>query len=237
MKRGELKVKIFADGADANSIFQFSKLPDVKGFTTNPSLMRQAGVTNYKKFAKEILGIVKSLPVSLEVFADDMDGMYEQAKIISKLAKNVFVKIPIVNSKGESTKEVIASLGKEGIPLNLTAIMNANQVDGLLSYIDADFRIILSVFAGRIADTGCDPCPIVKSTVNMVRNFKKIEVLWASTREVYNVVQAENVGCHIITMPYAFIKKLQLFGKDLNEYSRETAETFFLDARSSGYEI
>ena len=237
MKSDELTIKIFADGADIKNISRFSKLPWVKGFTTNPSLMRQAGVTDYKEFAEEILDIVKNLPISLEVFADDTEGMFEQAKAISKLAQNVFVKIPVINSKGESTKEVISSLAKEGIPLNLTAIMTENQVENLLPYIDVDSRLILSIFAGRIADTGCDPCPIVKSMVCMTKNFGNIEVLWASTREVYNVIQAENVGCHIITMPYSFIEKLQFFGKDLNEVSRETAETFFLDARSSGYKI
>jgi transaldolase len=237
MKSEELTIKIFADGADVDNISRFSKLPYIKGFTTNPSLMRQAGVTDYKKFAEEILDIVKNLPISLEVFADDTEGMFEQAKAISKLAQNVFVKIPVINSKGESTKEVISSLAKEGIPLNLTAIMTETQVESLLSYIDVDSKLILSIFAGRIADTGCDPCPIVKSTVDMVKNFQNIEVLWASTREVYNVIQAEKVGCNIITMPYSFIKKLQLFGKDLNEYSRETAETFFLDAKRSGFKI
>lgn len=237
MKIDDFSIKIFADGADVDNISRFSKLSYVKGFTTNPSLMREAGVTDYKKFAEEILDVVKNLPVSLEVFADDIDEMFEQAKIISKLAKNVYVKIPVINSKGESTKDVISSLVKEGIPINLTAIMTENQVESLLPYIKGDSKIILSIFAGRIADTGCDPCPIIKSSVVMANNFENIEVLWASTREVYNVVQAENIGCHIITMPYAFIKKLQLFGKDLNEYSRETAETFFFDARSSGFKI
>ena len=237
MKSDELTIKIFADGADVDNISGLSKLPYVRGFTTNPSLMKQAGITDYKKFAKEVLDIVKTLPVSLEVFADDAEGMLEQAKKISELAKNVYVKIPVTNSRGESTKEVISSLIKEGIPLNLTAIMTAYQVESLLSHVAVDSRVILSIFAGRIADTGCDPCPIVESAVTMANNFENIEVLWASTREVYNVVQAENVGCHIITMPYSFIEKLQFFGKDLNEVSRETAETFFLDARSSGYKI
>tara|TARA_A200000113_G_C8747555_1_gene316802 strand:- start:51 stop:764 length:714 start_codon:yes stop_codon:yes gene_type:complete len=237
MKSDELTIKIFADGADINNISQFSKVSCVKGFTTNPSLMRHAGVTNYRGFAEEILDIVKTLPVSLEVFADEIDDMFEQAKTISKLAKNVYVKIPVINSKGESTKDVISSLVKEGVPVNLTAIMTDKQVESLLSYVDVDSNLILSIFAGRIADTGCDPCPIVKSSVVMANNFKNIEVLWASTREVYNVIQAQSVGCHIITMPYTFIKKLDLFGKDLNEYSRETAETFFLDAKNSGFKI
>ena len=151
--------------------------------------------------------------------------------------KNVFVKIPIVNSKGESTCKVISSLGKDNIPLNVTAIMTEKQVGDLLPHLCIDSTIILSIFAGRVADTGRDPCHVVKSSVDMVKGFKGTEVLWASTRELYNVIQAEEVGCHIITMPYTLIKKMDLFGKDLNEYSRETAETFFLDATSSGFKI
>ena len=237
MKRDDLKIKIFADGADANSIFEFAKRSDVRGLTTNPSLMRQAGVTDYRKFAEEILGVVKEIPVSFEVFADDMGGMYNQAKEISKFGKNVFVKIPIVNSDGDSTAEVISSLGKDNVPLNVTAIMTEEQVHSLLGSIVDDQRLILSIFAGRIADTGRDPCKVVKSSVDMVQKLKNIEVLWASTREVYNVVQAEQVGCHIITMTYSLIKKLDLLGKNLNEYSRETAEMFYSDAKSSGYKI
>lgn len=237
MKKDDLKIKIFADGADIKSIFKFTKLPFIRGVTTNPSLMRQAGVENYKNFAKELLGIVRDIPVSLEVFADDMDEVYRQAKEISTLAKNVFVKVPIVNSKGESMAEVISSLGRDNIQVNVTAIMTAEQVGNLVTYLNGDYKIILSIFAGRIADTGRDPCQIVKTSVEMVKKLKNTEVLWASTREPYNIIQAEEIGCDVITIPYALIKKMDLFGKDLNEYSRETAETFFLDAVNSGYTI
>ena len=237
MKKDDLKIKIFADGADIKSIFKFTKLPFIRGVTTNPSLMRQAGVVNYKNFAKELLGIVRDIPVSLEVFADDMDEVYRQAKEISTLAKNVFVKVPIVNSKGESMAEVISSLGRDNIQVNVTAIMTAEQVGNLVTYLNGDYKIILSIFAGRIADTGRDPCQIVKTSVEMVKKLKNTEVLWASTREPYNIIQAEEIGCDVITIPYALIKKMDLFGKDLNEYSRETAETFFLDAVNSGYTI
>ena len=237
MNMGNLKIKVFADGAEIKSIVKLTRHPCVKGFTTNPSLMRQAGVTDYKNFAEDVLAIVKGLPISLEVFADDMDTMYEQAKKISELSTNVIVKIPVVNSQGESMAEVISSLGKEGIPLNLTAIMTERQVENLLGRVNSDSKLILSIFAGRIADTGRNPSPIVESAVKMVREFKNAEVLWASTREVYNIIQAEEAGCHIITMPYSLIKKMDAFGKDLNEYSRETAETFFQDALNSGYKI
>ena len=237
MNRDDLKIKIYADGADAKNIFQLANLPYIKGLTTNPSLMRQAGVKDYKKFAKEVLGVVKDIPVSLEVFSDEMDGIYEQAREISQLGENVFVKVPVVNSKGESTCAVVSSLIKDKISLNLTAIMTERQIETLLVNIDKDSKVILSVFAGRIADTGRDPCPMIKSAVEAVKDFDNTEVLWASTREVYNIIQAEEIGCHIITMPYSLIKKLDLFEKDLNEYSRETAEAFFLDAVRSGYKI
>ena len=237
MNMGNLKIKVFADGAEIKSMVKLARHPYVKGFTTNPSLMRQAGVTDYKNFAEDVLAVVKGLPISLEVFADDMYTMYEQAKKISELSTNVIVKIPVVNSQGESMAEVISSLGNEGIPLNLTAIMTERQVENLLGRVNSDSKLILSIFAGRIADTGRNPSPIVESSVKMVREFKNAEVLWASTREVYNIIQAEEAGCHIITMPYSLIKKMDAFGKDLNEYSRETAETFFQDALNSGYKI
>ena len=237
MKRDELKVKIFADGADAESIFQFAKLPYVKGITTNPSLMRQAGVVDYKQFMEKILNVVQDIPVSFEVFADDMEGMYKQATEISKFGENVYVKIPIVNSKGESTAEVISSLGKDNVPLNVTAIMSMEQVEDLLMNIVENQRLILSIFAGRIADTGRDARAVVQSSVGLVKGLRNIEVLWASTREVYNIIQAEEAGCQIITMTYALIKKLDLLGKNLNDYSRETAEMFYSDAVNSGYKI
>lgn len=233
----DFKVKIFADGADLKSIFQFAKLPFVKGITTNPSLMRQSGVENYRSFAGEILEIVKDIPVSFEVFADEMDEMYQQANDLSKLAGNVFVKIPIVNSRGKSTSDVISALGKDGVKLNITAIMTTKQIEELLSSLNVDQRLILSIFSGRIADTGRDPCQIISSAVTLTKDLKNTEILWASTREVYNIVQANQIGCHIITMPYVLIKKLDLFEKNLDDYSRETAETFYLDAKRAGYMI
>ena len=237
MRRDDLKIKIFADGAEKKSISELVSLSHIKGFTTNPSLMRNAGVSDYRKHLKDLIETVQGLPISLEVIADDMNGVYKQAKEIADMGENVFAKIPIVNSKGNSMAEVISILGKEGIPLNITAIMTSKQVENLIPFLTREAKIIFSIFAGRIADTGRNPCPVVKSSVEMVKKFKNAEVLWASTREVYNVVQAEEVGCHIITIPYALIKKMDLFGKDLADYSRETAEAFYLDAVKSGFKI
>jgi len=237
-KLSELNIKIFADGADLNDIKELDKNSFVKGFTTNPSLMKKSGVSDYKKFAKELLGIIKNKSISFEVFADDLVGMEEQAIEISSWGKNACVKIPISNTKGEETNILINELSKRKIMCNITAIFTKKQIINLLSKIeDKNSKLILSVFAGRIADTGVDPKIIMKDIVKITKDFSNIEILWASPREVYNLFEAEECGCHIITMQPDLIKKLSLINKDLDQYSIETVKTFYNDAVKAGYKI
>ena len=233
----ELKVRIFADGADYDGIVKMARNPAVKGFTTNPSLMRKAGVDDYEAFARKVLGAITDRPVSFEVFADDLPGMAEQARAIAKWGPNVNVKIPITNTKGQSTAELIRTLSAEGVVLNITAIFTLDQVRTVTDALHPATDAIVSVFAGRIADTGVDPVPHMMACKQIMGSRPKAQLLWASTRELLNIFHAEECGCHIITVPNEFLAKLDLVGKDLIEYSRETVQAFYKDATSAGYRI
>ncbi len=235
-KVNKLKVKIFADGADLKSIYDLSNKKYIKGITTNPTLMRKSGVKNYILFAQQVLKKVKKKSISLEVFADNPSEIEYQATKISELAENVFVKIPIMNTRKKYLYKTIKKLSDKGIKLNITAIMTFKQVKDLVKYINPNVETYISIFAGRIADTGRDPIPIMKSSVRLVKKTKS-KILWASTREIYNIFQANDSGCHIITVGYEFIKKLNLIGYNLENYSLDTVRTFFTDAKKSGYKI
>jgi transaldolase len=232
-----LKVKLFADGADLSGIQEMAANPMIKGFTTNPTLMRKAGVGDYKSFALQVLGIVKDLPVSFEVFDDDFDQMEKQALEIASWGKNINVKIPVTNTKGEFCGPLVERLSRAGVRLNVTAVMTVGQVKRIVERLAADTPAIVSVFAGRIADTGRDPVPIMTEAVKVLRSKPKAELIWASPRELLNVFQADQVGCHIITATNDILKKLSLVGKDLDRYSLETVEMFHRDAKAAGYSI
>ena len=231
------KIKIYADGANINSFRNLKDDDLIQGFTTNPTLMKQAGILNYKKFALEVLEIIDNKEISFEVFADDLMEMEDQAREISSWGKNIAIKIPITNTLGQSTNKVIENLTKENIKCNVTAVFVSDQWNKLKEYISLDSNLIISVFAGRIADTGIDPIPIMESAVENFKNYKNVEILWASPREVLNLLQAEDVGCHIITMPENLINKVKLFGKNLEEYSLDTVKMFYNDALKSGFKI
>lgn len=236
-KVDQLKIKIFADGADLNSIKESAKNPLVKGFTTNPTLMRQAGVSDYKAFALEVLKVVPELPVSFEVFADDFPTMEQQGREIASWGKNVYVKVPVTNTKGEFAGPLLANLSRAGVQLNVTAIMTLDQVSRVAEALAPNTPAVVSVFAGRIADTGLDPVPLMTECVKILKSRPKAELLWASPREVLNIFQGDEIGCHIITVTADHIKKLGLVGKDLDGYSRETVAMFYKDATAAGYSI
>jgi len=233
----ELKVKIFADGADYDGIVKMSRNPVIKGFTTNPSLMRKAGVSDYEAFARKVLGAIPDRPVSFEVFADDFASMAEQARTIAAWGPNVNVKIPVTNTKGQSASELLRALSSEGIVLNVTAIFTLDQVRAVADALDPATSAIVSVFAGRIADTGVDPIPHMLACKQILSSRPKAELLWASTRELLNIFHAEESGCDIITVPNEFLSKLDLVDKDLAEYSRETVQLFYRDATAAAYQI
>jgi transaldolase len=233
----QLKIKIFADGADLKSIREAAANPLVKGFTTNPSLMRQAGVADYRAFAFDVLKIVPDRPVSFEVFADDFPGMERQAKEIASWGKNIYVKIPVSNTKGEFTGPLIAALSHAGVRLNITAIFTLEQVARVADALAPNMPAVVSVFAGRIADTGRDPIPLMTESLRVLKPRPKAELLWASPREVLNIFQGDEIGCHIITVTGDHLKKLSLVGKDLDAYSREAVVAFHKDALASGFDI
>jgi len=233
----DLKVKIFADGADYDGIVKMSKNPAVKGFTTNPSLMRKAGVADYEAFARKVLATITDRPVSFEVFADDFASMAEQARTIAAWGPNVNVKIPVTNTKGQPASELIRSLSSDGVVLNVTAIFTLDQVRAVADALDPATPAIVSVFAGRIADTGIDPIPHMLACKQILGSRPKAELLWASTRELLNIFHAEECGCDIITVPNEFLSKLDLVDKDLVEYSRETVQAFYKDATTAAYQI
>jgi transaldolase len=232
-----LRIKVFADGADYDGIIKMSKNPVVAGFTTNPSLMRKAGVTDYEAFARRVLQAVPDKPVSLEVFADDLPGMAEQAKLIASWGVHVNVKVPVSNTKGESTAPILRSLSAEGVVLNVTAVMTLEQVRRIADALDPAAPAIVSVFAGRIADTGIDPVPHMRACKALLAGHPRAQLLWASPRELLNIFQAEESGCDIITVGNDMLTKLGLVGKDLTEYSRETVEMFYRDASAAAYQI
>ncbi|QJA07479.1 transaldolase [Romboutsia sp. CE17] len=232
-----LKVKIYADGADLNSMLEEYGKGLVKGFTTNPSLMKKAGVKDYKKFGKEVVSKITDMPISFEVFADDEELMIKEAREIATWSENIYVKIPVVNTKGEFNKNVINTLAKENVKLNITAVFTIDQVKDILENLEKDSHAIISIFAGRIADTGVDPMDLVKESVELAKEYKNVEILWASCRELYNIFQAEDSGCHIITVQNSILDKLDNVGKDLTKYSVETVQDFFEDANSLGFSI
>ena len=229
--------KIFADGAMISEIVELNNNSLIEGFTTNPSLMRKAGVDDYTKFSKDVLNVIGNKPVSFEVFADEFGEMKKQAKIISKWGDNVYVKIPIMNTKGEHSYELIRTLSDEGIKLNITAILTYGQVESIFKILNKDIGTIISIFAGRIADTGIDPIDIMSKSVSLFKVYDKCEILWASPREVLNFYQAEKIGCHIITVTKDIINKFSLKGKNLEEYSQDTVKTFYKDAVDAGFKI
>ena len=233
----ELKVKIFADGADKAGMLEMYHNPFIRGFTTNPTLMRKAGVRDYEAFAREILALIPDRPISLEVFADGFSEMEEQARTIACWGDNVFVKIPITNTKGISSAELVRRLSRDGIKLNVTALLTLDQVQTVAAAISGGAPACVSVFAGRIADTGRDPVPIMTAAVEMLRDIQDAELIWASPRELLNVLQADAIGCHIITATNDILKKLALIGKDLSGYSLETVEMFYSDAVASGFAL
>ena len=231
------KIKIFADGANYNEIKYFNSQKIVKGLTTNPSLMRKSGVKNYEIFARKVLRFVKHKPISFEVFSDDFEEMYIQAKAISSWGKNVYVKIPVTNTKGKSSHLLIKKLSDEGINLNITAIFNFYQVSRVIKFLNPKSKAIVSIFSGRIADTGINPEIVIKKSIDLLKNNKNHEILWASTRELYNVVQAEKIKCHIITVPTTILKKFNLLGYDLIKYSADTVKEFYEDAKNAKFKI
>ena len=232
-----MKIKLFADGADMDGIMEMYGNPMIKGFTTNPTLMNKVGIKDYEEFGRKVLAAVPDRPVSLEVFADEFDEMEAQALEIASWGKNVNIKIPITNTKGESSAPLINKLAHKGVSLNVTAIMTIEQVKEVADNLSIETPAIVSVFAGRIADTGIDPMPMMRECVGILSAMPKAELLWASPRELLNIFQADEVGCHIITATNDVLRKLALVGKDLSEYSLETVKMFYNDATLAGYTI
>ena len=230
-----LKVKLFADGAEKAGMLEMYNNPLISGFTTNPTLMRKAGITDYKSFSIDILSEIKDKPISLEVFSDDFDEMERQAHDIASWGNNVYVKIPITNTKSESSIPLIKKLSDAKIKVNVTAMMTLKQVEDTLPALVNSQGSYVSVFAGRIADAGIDPLPIMKEVMQLLSNVKNVELIWASPRELFNVVQADSIGCHIITATNDILKKLPTLGKDLTQFSLETVKMFYNDAKSAGY--
>jgi transaldolase len=235
--RDGLKVKLFADGADLTSMIEIAAKPFISGLTTNPTLMRKAGILDYKNFAKEVLAHIQSKPISFEVFSDEIEEMKTQGEKIASWGENVYVKIPITNTRGESTQSVIEHLTKSGIKVNITAIMTAQQVDSVMGSISPGIPSYISVFAGRIADTGRDPITIMKDCLKIIQQNRDVELIWASPRELLNLFQADEIGCQIITATSDILNKLDLIGKDLDSYSLETVTMFHKDATQSNYRI
>lgn len=237
MSLNNLKIKIFADGANKESMIKLYNDDLIKGLTTNPTLMSKEGITNYSEFCIDILKVVKNKPISFEVFSDDFDEMYQQSKIISGWGQNVFVKIPIMNTKGEYSYKLIKRLSDEEIKVNVTAVFTLDQCKKLKDCLNQNVKSNISIFAGRIADTGVDPIPMFKSSLEIFKEFKKCEFIWASPREFLNVVQADEIGCHIITVTPDIISKGKKFNYDLEKFSQDTVKMFYSDAVKSGYKI
>jgi transaldolase len=233
----ELKVKIFADGADKAGMLEMYRNPIIRGFTTNPTLIRKAGVRDYEVFAREVLALIPDRPISLEVIADEFSEMEDQARTIADWADNVFVKIPITNTKGASSAELVRRLSHDGIKLNVTALLTLDQVRIVTAALAGGAPANVSVFTGRIADTGRDPMPVMAASLEMLREVPNAELIWASPRELLNIFQADAVGCHIITATNDILKKLALVGKDLSDYSLETVKMFYSDALASGFAL
>tara|TARA_B100001741_G_C16454891_1_gene552212 strand:+ start:45 stop:746 length:702 start_codon:yes stop_codon:yes gene_type:complete len=231
------KTKIFCDIADSKTIKEFNKKSIVDGFTTNPSLMRKAGAKSYEKYSKLLLKICRNKPISLEVFADNFKEMEKQALKINSWGKNIYVKIPVINSKGKFTGQLIKKLNKKKIKLNITAVYTVTQVKKINSCLDNRTKSIISIFSGRMGDVGKDPVPIIKKAIQITKSKNKVEILWASTREPYNYTQAKQLGCQIITMPPNIISKVSNFGKSFNQLTKDTVRTFLVDSKKSRYKI
>jgi transaldolase len=232
-----LKVKVFADGADRAGMLDLARHPLIKGFTTNPTLMRNAGITDYEAFARDILKAIPDRPISLEVFSDDFAEMEAQARRIASWGENVYVKIPVTNTQGESSVPLIRALAKAGVKQNVTAMMTLGQVRDVAAALSSGPAACVSVFAGRIADTGRDPMPMMAAAVQLLAIYPQIELIWASPRELLNIFHADSVGCHIITVTHDVLKKLALVGKDLDEYSLDTVRMFRSDAVKAGFQL
>ena len=231
----DLRIKLFADGADKAGMMEMYANPIIKGFTTNPTLMRKAGIKNYETFALDIVKAIPDRPISLEVFSDEFEEMDRQARKITTWGDNIYVKIPVTNTKAEKSLSLIQRLGDVGVKLNLTALMNLEQVAEVAEVLGGGPPAYISVFAGRVADTGRDPVPIMAEAVQLIRKFSNIELIWASPRELLNLFQAESIGCHIITATNDILRKLPLVGKDLKEYSLDTVKMFYNDALTAKY--
>ncbi len=235
--RESLAIKLFADGADLAGMIEMSSKPYISGLTTNPTLMKKAGITDYVKFAKEALKEIQSIPISFEVFSDELEEMKIQGEKIASWGENVYVKLPISNTRGNSTKSVIEYLTAKGVKVNITAIMTNEQVAHIADALNPDIDSYVSVFAGRIADTGRDPVPLMKKCLQTLSGHTKAELIWASPRELLNIFQANQIGCHIITATNDILKKLELVGYDLNNYSLDTVKMFHDDALIAGFNI
>ena len=229
--------KIFCDIAELNQIKKFNKKKIVRGFTTNPSLMRKAGAKDYKSYSKKILRICNNKPVSLEVFADEYREIKKQAIQINTWAKNVYVKVPVTNSKGKFMGKIIKELNAQNVKLNITAVYTAKQTEKILKLINKKTKVIISIFAGRAGDTGKDPVPEFTKSISLARKFKNVEILWASVREPYNYIQAKQLGCHIITVPPSTIEKIENFGKSFDQLTKETVKAFLVDSKKSHFKI
>jgi transaldolase len=233
----ELNIKIFADGADLKAIKALRQNPLIKGFTTNPTLMKQSGITDYLGFSQEVVQVIDGLPISLEVFSDDFVEMNRQALKLASLGPNVYVKIPITNTKGESSAELVKSLAADGVQTNVTAMFTIKQVEQTIKALENGPSSFISIFAGRIADSGIDPIPTMQKALELMRPHPQIELIWASPREVLNVVQGDQIGCHIITVTHDLIKKITSLGKNLEQFSIETVQMFANDAINAGYKL
>tara|TARA_Y100001958_G_C21075884_1_gene433842 strand:- start:146 stop:844 length:699 start_codon:yes stop_codon:yes gene_type:complete len=229
--------QIFCDIADLSNVRKFNKKKIVKGFTTNPSLMRKAGAKNYKLYSQQIIKICKKKPISFEVFADNSKSMIKQGIQINKWGKNVYVKVPVVNSKNKFSGQAIKELNKQNIKLNITAVYTAKQTAKILKNINKSTKVIISIFGGRAADTGKDPVPEFKKSIKLAKSFKNVSILWASVREPYNYLQAKQLGCHIITIPPKIIEKIENFGKTFDQLTKETVKTFLIDSKKSNFKI
>jgi transaldolase len=233
----QLNVKIFADGAELDGILELYRNPYITGFTTNPTLMRKSGISDYEKFSRQLLEHIVDRPISLEVFSDEFDEMERQARKIAAWGKNVYVKIPVTNTRRESSADLVSRLALEGIQLNVTALMTLEQVRVISNALENHAPSYISVFAGRIADTGRDPMPLMKEAVQIMSPYKTQELIWASPRELLNIFHADEIGCHVITVTHDVLKKLSLVGKELNEYSLDTVKMFHEDALKAGYQL
>ena len=233
----DLRVKVFADGADEEGIIKLAANPAIKGFTTNPTLMRAAGITDYEAFARRLVERIPDMPISFEVFADEFDEMERQAHKIASWGGTIYVKIPVTNTRRESSDALIQRLSGEGIRLNVTALLTLDQVSAVSAALAAGPACCISVFAGRIADTGCDPVPLMRKALEIMAPHSNQELIWASPRELLNIVQADEIGCHIITVTHDLLKKLPILGKDLAEYSLDTVKMFHNDAKTAGFTL